>query len=99
MNFDRLRLVAELAGVGAKSEAMLVTTIPERPGAFHAFADAALMQTDIQVTEFKYRCAGACSMLHHACNNLFDLACRDAELGTGCKRFQTRVARLWKLAT
>ncbi|KAK9812160.1 hypothetical protein WJX73_001112 [Symbiochloris irregularis] len=57
MNFDRLRLVAELAGVGAKSEAMLVTTIPERPGAFHAFADAALMQTDIQVTEFKYRYA------------------------------------------
>ena len=55
MNFDRLRLVAELAGVGARQEAMLVTTIPERPGAFHAFADAALLQTHIQVTEFKYR--------------------------------------------
>ena len=57
MNFDRLRLVAELAGVGARQEAMLVTTIPERPGAFQTFADAALMQTDLQVTEFKYRCA------------------------------------------
>ena len=57
MNFDRLRLVAELAGVGARQEAMLITTIPERPGSFHAFARVALMQTDIQVTEFKYRCA------------------------------------------
>lgn len=59
MNFDRLRLVAELAGVGARTEAMLVTTIPERPGAFHAFAGAALMQTDTQVTEFKYRWVAA----------------------------------------
>ncbi len=29
MNFDRLRLVSELAGVGARQEAMLATTIPE----------------------------------------------------------------------
>ncbi len=33
MNFDRLRLVTELAGVGA-AEAMLATNIPETPGAF-----------------------------------------------------------------
>ena len=36
MNFDRLRLVADLAGVGARQEAILVTTIPERPGSFQA---------------------------------------------------------------
>lgn len=29
MNFDRLRMVSELAGVGARREAMLATTIPE----------------------------------------------------------------------
>lgn len=34
MNFERLRLVAELANVGGRTEAMLTTTIPERPGAF-----------------------------------------------------------------
>ena len=32
MNFGRLRLVADLAGVGARQEAILVSTIPERPG-------------------------------------------------------------------
>jgi hypothetical protein len=29
MNFDRLRLVSELAQVGARREAMLATSIPE----------------------------------------------------------------------
>ena len=56
MNFDRLRLVSELADIGASREAMLAVTIPEQPGAFRAFVDAALGDTDIQVTEFKYRC-------------------------------------------
>ena len=56
MNFDRLRLVSELADIGARREAMLAVTIPEQPGAFRAFVDAALGDTDIQVTEFKYRC-------------------------------------------
>jgi threonine dehydratase len=55
MNFDRLRLVAELAGVGSKQEAIFVTTIPERPGSFQHFMDVALADTDIQITEFKYR--------------------------------------------
>jgi threonine dehydratase len=32
INFQRLRLVAELADVGAMTEATLTTTIPERPG-------------------------------------------------------------------
>jgi threonine dehydratase len=61
MNFDRLRLVTELADVGALREAMLATTIPERPGAFAAFLDAALPEgAGLQITEFKYRCAVAC---------------------------------------
>lgn len=55
MNFDRLRLVAELAGVGARKEAMLVTTIPEAAGSFARFISTALAD-NLQLTEFKYRC-------------------------------------------
>lgn len=55
MNFDRLRLVADLADVGGKREAMLAVTIPETPGAFADMVATALNGTDIQVTEFKYR--------------------------------------------
>lgn len=54
MNFDRLRLVTELADVGVE-EAMLAVTIPEVPGSFVEFVDTALNATNIQVTEFKYR--------------------------------------------
>ena len=61
MNFDRLRLVTELADVGALREAMLATTIPERPGSFAAFLDAALPEdSGLQITEFKYRCGLFC---------------------------------------
>ena len=56
MNFDRLRLVADLAAVGARQEAVFVTTIPEKIGSFQHFMDVALADTDIQITEFKYRC-------------------------------------------
>ena len=38
MNFDRLRLVTELADVGARREAVRATTLPEEPGAFKRFA-------------------------------------------------------------
>ena len=55
MNFDRLRLVAELAGVGATQEAMLVTTIPELPGSFTRFTSTALADSNLSITEFKYR--------------------------------------------
>jgi hypothetical protein len=41
--------------VGGKREAMLTVTIPERPGTFIDFMEAAVDGTDIQVTEFKYR--------------------------------------------
>lgn len=65
INFERLRLVAELANVGASTEATLTTTIPERPGAFITFIDTIMRSVDpstspadsegVQVTELKYR--------------------------------------------
>jgi len=56
MNFDRLRMVSELAGVGARREAMLATTIPEERGAFVHFAQAALeLVSGVPITEVKYR--------------------------------------------
>ena len=42
MNFDRLRLVADLANFGLRTEAMLVISIPESPGEFLRFIDTAL---------------------------------------------------------
>ncbi|KAL3825825.1 hypothetical protein ACJIZ3_021854 [Penstemon smallii] len=39
MNFDRLRLVTELADVGRKREAVLATYMPEEPGSFKQFAE------------------------------------------------------------
>ena len=42
INFDRLRLVSELADIGALREAMLATTIPEQPGSFLRFIQTAL---------------------------------------------------------
>ena len=41
MNFERLRLVSDLAALGSRAEAMFATSIPERPGAFRAFVAAA----------------------------------------------------------
>ena len=55
MNFNRLRLVVELADVGATQEAMLATTISERPGAFSDFILTALGDSGVSVTELKYR--------------------------------------------
>jgi hypothetical protein len=39
MNFDRLRLVTELADVGRKREAVLATFLPEEQGSFKKFAE------------------------------------------------------------
>ncbi|XP_076924485.1 threonine dehydratase 1 biosynthetic, chloroplastic-like [Bidens hawaiensis] len=39
MNFDRLRLVTELANVGRQREAVLATFVPEEPGSFKHFAE------------------------------------------------------------
>lgn len=39
MNFDRLRLVTELADVGRRREAVLATYMPEEPGSFKQFCE------------------------------------------------------------
>ncbi|KAK9153825.1 hypothetical protein Sjap_001305 [Stephania japonica] len=52
MNFDTLRLVAELADVGRQREAVLATFMPEEPGSFKRFCE---MVGQMNITEFKYR--------------------------------------------
>ncbi|KAJ6801030.1 threonine dehydratase biosynthetic, chloroplastic-like [Iris pallida] len=52
MNFDRLRLVTELADVGRKREAVLATFLPEERGSFKQFCE---LVGPINITEFKYR--------------------------------------------
>jgi threonine dehydratase len=58
MNFDTLRLVAELADVGGAVERTLASTLPERRGAFLAFVEAATGGTATNITELKYRGSG-----------------------------------------
>ena len=57
MNFDRLRLVSDIANFGAKTEVMLATSIPEEPGSFRRFVDVLVGDDQISLTEFKYRYA------------------------------------------
>lgn len=52
MNFDRLRLVTELADVGRQREAVLATFMPEEPGSFKQFCE---LVGPTNITEFKYR--------------------------------------------
>jgi threonine dehydratase len=52
MNFDRLRFVAERAGLGEQREAVLAVTIPEQPGSFKAFCS---LLGGHNITEFNYR--------------------------------------------
>ncbi|KAJ8534012.1 hypothetical protein K7X08_007336 [Anisodus acutangulus] len=52
MNFDRLRLVTELADVGRQREAVLATFMPEVSGSFKKYAE---MVGPMNITEFKYR--------------------------------------------
>ncbi|KAJ6841082.1 threonine dehydratase biosynthetic, chloroplastic-like [Iris pallida] len=52
MNFDRLRLVTELADVGRKREAVLATFLPEENGSFRRFCE---LIGSINITELKYR--------------------------------------------
>mmetsp|Transcript_10581 Transcript_10581/g.16926 ORF Transcript_10581/g.16926 Transcript_10581/m.16926 type:complete len:668 (+) Transcript_10581:376-2379(+) len=53
MNFDRLRVVSQLADSGSKTEATLLSIIPETNGSFKRFVE--LVGTDVNFTEFKYR--------------------------------------------
>ncbi|PON56139.1 Threonine dehydratase [Parasponia andersonii] len=52
MNFDKLRVVTELANVGRKQEAVLATVLPEEPGSFKCFCE---LVGPMNITEFKYR--------------------------------------------
>jgi threonine dehydratase len=54
VNFDRLRHIAELAALGEQREALIATTIPERPGSFRIFCHDLGPR---QITEFNYRYA------------------------------------------
>ncbi len=52
MNFDRLRYIAERAGIGEHREALLAVQIPERPGSFRTFCETIGQR---YITEFNYR--------------------------------------------
>lgn len=39
MNFDKLRVVTELANVGRQQEALLATVMPEVPGSFKRYCE------------------------------------------------------------
>ena len=52
INFDRLRHVAERAGLGGEREALLAVTIPEQRGSFRHFCEVLGRRS---VTEFNYR--------------------------------------------
>ncbi|WOK91802.1 threonine dehydratase biosynthetic, chloroplastic isoform X1 [Canna indica] len=52
MNFDRLRLVTELADVGRRREAVMATHLPEEQGSFKKFCK---LVGHMNITEFKYR--------------------------------------------
>ncbi|XP_050228852.1 threonine dehydratase biosynthetic, chloroplastic [Mercurialis annua] len=53
MNFDKLRIVTELANVGRQQEAVLATVMPEEPGMFKRFCE---LVGPTNISEFKYRC-------------------------------------------
>ena len=53
MNFDRLRVVSQLADGGLKQEATLMSIIPETNGSFKKFVE--VVGEDVNFTEFKYR--------------------------------------------
>ncbi|KAM7264189.1 hypothetical protein ACFE04_001872 [Oxalis oulophora] len=52
MNFDKLRVVTELANVGRQQEAVLATVLSEKPGSFKQFCE---LVGPVNITEFKYR--------------------------------------------
>jgi len=54
VNFDRLRHIAELSALGEHREALIGTTIPERPGSFRIFCHDLGPRL---ITEFNYRYA------------------------------------------
>lgn len=83
MNFDRLRFVAERAALGERKEALLLATIPERPGAF-----AKLVQTigHHNVTEFNYRLYPGKDTANIMIGVEFSASRRDADLANLIQR-------------
>ncbi len=63
MNFDRLRFVAERAGVGEEREALFAVTMPEARGSFRRFCETIgnLPGAARSVTEFSYRISESAS--------------------------------------
>ena len=55
MNFDRLRVISEIADQGGKEEATLLSVIPEKNGEFKRFVETV---GDRNISEFKYRVQG-----------------------------------------
>ncbi|KAG6690210.1 hypothetical protein I3842_10G003000 [Carya illinoinensis] len=53
MNFNKLRVVTELANVGRQQEPVPATIMPEEPGSFKRFCE---LVGQMNITEFKYRC-------------------------------------------
>ena len=58
INFERLRLVAELAELGSNAEHMLASTISGAPGSLQAFVETATANKE-NITELRHRCAAA----------------------------------------
>ena len=59
MNFDRLRQVSDLAGVG-EAEATLAVKLPEEDGSFANMLGVAMDGQTFDVTELKYRYSAGC---------------------------------------
>jgi len=55
INFERLRLVAELAELGSNAEHMLASTISGAPGSLQAFVETATTNKE-NITELRHRC-------------------------------------------
>ncbi|KIW01601.1 threonine ammonia-lyase, biosynthetic [Verruconis gallopava] len=77
MNFDRLRFVAERAALGEKKEALLLVTIPERPGSFVQLVEVV---GDHAITEFNYRLYAHSERANIMIGVEFSAARRDADL-------------------
>jgi threonine dehydratase len=89
MNFDRLRFVAERAGLGENSEALISVVIPERPSRFindnSSFVNLYSVIHPRSVTEFSYR-FGDASRAHIFMS--FSIANRDTEIDGLFKRLR-----------
>lgn len=59
MNFDRLRQVTDLAGVG-EAEATIAVKLPEEDGAFATLLSHAMEGQTFDITELKYRYSAGC---------------------------------------